>query len=185
MKSLHRRLIAAGLVASLGLGAIAQAQPAAQQPAAQTTQAQRGDGKNADRGERFRAHAQERQAKRLGVLKAQLKITAAQEGAWTAWTTALQPSGNRPQRGDREAFLRMSTPERIDRMKTMRAARNAEMDRRLDATKTFYAALGAEQKAVFDAVGMKYIAKRGKHGGMRGQGGYGGHHGGNGGHHGR
>jgi hypothetical protein len=179
MKSLHRHLLAAGLIASIGIGAIAQTQPAPQHPgsAPHMMQGQRG-AQDGARGERFRARAQERMAKRLGVLKAQLKITAAQEGAWTAWTTALQPSANRPQRMDREAMMRLTTPERIDRMKALRAARNAEMDRRLDATKTFYAALGAEQKAVFDAVGMKHFGKGGKRG-------FGGHRGGHHGHHGR
>ncbi|RYF14791.1 MAG: hypothetical protein EOO30_17085, partial [Comamonadaceae bacterium] len=36
------------------------------------------------RAEQRRARMQERMAKRLGELKAQLRITPAQEGAWTA-----------------------------------------------------------------------------------------------------
>ncbi|HVE52585.1 MAG TPA: Spy/CpxP family protein refolding chaperone [Ramlibacter sp.] len=176
MKSLHRHLLAAGLIASIGIGAIAQPSPAPQQPgpgAPQTMQGQRGHGAHDPaRAERMRARMQERMAKRLAVLKAQLKITPAQEGAWTAWTTALQPTGNRPPL-DRAALARMTTPERIDQMKARRAARNAEMDRRLDATKTFYAALNAEQKAAFDAVGMKFF----RQGGKRGHGGHHGHHG--------
>ncbi|WP_227494168.1 Spy/CpxP family protein refolding chaperone [Ramlibacter pallidus] len=182
MKSLHRHLITAGLVAGLGLGAIAQAQPTPQQPgsgAPHMMQGQRGQGaQDPARAERMRARMQERMAQRLGVLKAQLKITPAQEGAWTAWTTALQPSANRPQRLDRAAMARMTTPERIDQMKARRAARHAEMDRRLDATKTFYGTLNAEQKAVFDAVGMQAFRQ-----GKRGFGG--GHGGGHHGHHGQ
>lgn len=169
MKSLNRYLIAAGLVTTLGIGALAQAQP--QQPGTggpQMMQGQRGQPDGA-RAERFRARQQERMAKRLGVLKAQLKIAPAQEGAWTAWTTALQPAA-RPPRPDRAEMARLTTPERIDRMKARRAARQADMDRRLDATKTFYAALSAEQKAAFDAVGLRFMGAKGKRGG-RGDGG--------------
>jgi protein CpxP len=179
MKTLHRHLLTAAVLAGLGLGAIAQTQtpPPAQAGGPRTMQGQAGND-NA-RMERFRAQRQERMAKRLGVLKAQLKITAGQEGAWNTWTTAVQPI--RMQRPDRAEFQRLSTPERIDRMRALRAARNAEMDRRLDATKTFYAALNPEQKAVFDAVGMRFAGK----GGMDGGRGMGGHHGGHGQHHGR
>lgn len=169
MKALNRYLIAAGLVTTIGIGAIAQAQP--QQPATggpQTMQGQRGQPDGA-RAERFRARHQERMAKRLGVLKAQLRIAPAQEGAWTAWTTALQPAA-RPQRPDRAEMARLTTPERIDRMKARRAARQADMDRRLDATKIFYAALSTEQKAAFDAVGLRFMGPKGMRGG-RGEGG--------------
>jgi hypothetical protein len=81
------------------------------------------------------------------------------------------------QRPDRAEFQRLNTPERIDRMRALRAARNADMDKRLDATKTFYASLNTEQKAVFDAVGMRYAGKGGMDRGMGGKGGHGGHHG--------
>ena len=68
---------------------------------------------------------------------------------------------------------KLTTPERIDKMRTLRAERmttmNAEMDKRGTATKAFYAVLSSEQKAVFDAVSM--------HGGRHG---VGGEHGGRG-----
>ena len=83
----------------------------------------------------------------------------------------------RMQRPDRAEFARLATPERIDRLRALRAARNAEMDKRLDATKSFYAALSSEQKAVFDAVGMRYL------GGGKGGHGFGGRDGHRGGHH--
>ena len=167
MKTFHRHLLTAGLLAGFGLGAIAQAQTPPAPPAGgpQATQGQRAM-HGQDRMEHRRARMQERMAKRLGHLKAQLRITPAQEGAWTAWTTALQPAGQRMQRPDRAEFARLTTPERIDRMRAMRAARNARMDQRLDATKTFYGTLSSEQKAVFDAVGLKMVRGAGK--GMRG-----------------
>jgi len=89
-------------------------------------------------------------AQRLADLKQKLQITPAQEGAWTAFTTALQPT-QPMQRPNRDEFAQLTTPERIDRMRQLRNQRMAEMDRRGDATKTFYAALTPAQQKVFDA----------------------------------
>lgn len=177
MKNLRRHLLTATVLAGLGLGAIAQTQapatPGTGGPRMMQGQAGAHDGA---RMERVRAKRAERMAKRLGILKAQLKISPAQEGAWTTWTTALQPAA-RMQRPDRAELMRLSTPERIDRMRALRAARNAEMDKRLDATKAFYASLNSEQKAVFDAVGMRFAGKGDMRGGQRGGRGHGhGHH---------
>ena len=84
----------------------------------------------------------------------------------------MKPPANRMQRPDRAEFERMTTPERIDRMRAMRAARQAEMDKRMDATKTFYATLNPVQKRVFDLE----TARRGHRGG-EGFGGHRHHHG--------
>ncbi|HYE40434.1 MAG TPA: Spy/CpxP family protein refolding chaperone [Ramlibacter sp.] len=181
MNKLHRTLLAAGLCASLGAVAVAQVQTSPAPAAApQAQQMQRGmqaghGDRDPARMEQRRARMQQRVAQRLGELKAQLRITAAQEGAWTAWTTTLQPGARNFQRPDRAEFARLSTPERIDRVRALRAARTAEMDKRLDATKTFYGALTSEQKAVFDAVGMNYMGGKGR-GGFRGHHGHRGHH---------
>jgi len=102
-----------------------------------------------DRMARMQEHAAERQAR----LKQILQITPAQEGAWSAWIGTLRPGSL--QRPDRAEFARLSTPERIDRMRTLRAARAAEMDRRGDATKTFYAALAPAQQKAFDALQLE------------------------------
>jgi protein CpxP len=174
MKTLHRHLLTAAVLAGLGIGAIAQTQTPPPAQAGGPRMMQGHGGHDAARSERFRAERQERMAKRLGVLKAQLKVTAAQEGAWSTWTGALQPT--RMQRPDRAEFQRLNTPERIDRMRAMRAARNAEMDKRFDATKTFYASLNPEQKAVFDAVGMRFAGKGMGRGMGHGEG-HGRHHG--------
>lgn len=178
MKALHRHLLLAGLVGSLGLAAVAQTQapatPPAGGPAAQ--QMMRGEHGRMDgqRMERFRAHAEERRAERLAELKTQLRISAAQEGAWTTWTGALRPpAAGQMQRPSRAEMLALTTPERIDRVRQVRAQRSAEMDRRGDATKAFYGALTQEQKRVFDAVGMRYA--RGGMGDKGGRGGFGGH----------
>lgn len=162
-----RHLIAAALLA-LGLAAGAQTTSA---PAPATP----GPGHHMDghhkhmmgrhHGRFDPAKMQERIAKRQAALKQKLQITPAQEGAWTAYTAAMQPPANM-QRPDRAEFAKLTTPERIDRMRALRAARAAEMDKRAEATKAFYASLTPEQKKVFDE---RSFGRRGghHHGGMR------------------
>ena len=68
---------------------------------------------------------------------------------------------------DRAEMDKLTTPERIDKMRALRTehmtAMNAAMDKREEATKTFYAALNAEQKKVFDAEHMRGGPGRGMH----------------------
>jgi Spy/CpxP family protein refolding chaperone len=102
------------------------------------------------------AKMEQMHAKRLAELKAKLKITPAQEGAWTAFTDSMKPpadmGGKRP---DPAEFDKLTTPERIDKMQAMHKEREAAMDaamaKRADATKALYAALSPEQQKVFDA----------------------------------
>jgi hypothetical protein len=174
VKSLRTHLVTATLLAAVGIGAIAQAQtpPPANAPGA--PRAAQGDRRpDPQRMEQFRARMEERMARRMGALKQKLQVGAAQEGAWTAWTSAMKPTQfQRPNRGE---FAQLSTPERIDRMRALRSQRNAEMDRRMDATKTFYAALNAEQKKVFDTEGMRFM-RGGRDGKRDGHRGHHGHH---------
>jgi hypothetical protein len=165
MKPSRRHLIAAGLIAAAGFGAAVQAQTP---PAGSSGM----HGRDPAKMEQSRAKMQQRMAQRLGELKQKLAITPAQEGAWAAWTAAVQPTPH--QRPDRAEFERLSTPERIDRARAMRAQRNADMDKRMDATKSFYAALSGEQKKVFDTESLRFLSG--------GRGGHHGHHGGQEGH---
>ncbi len=155
------RLVLAGLLATAGAGAMAQGAPTA--PPAGPAAA----GPHAERmGRHDPAKMQAWIAQRQAELKAQLKITPAQEGAWTAYTAAMQPPahGARPTPEQRAEFDKLSTPERIDKMRALRTQRMAEMaaamDQRGEATKTFYAALSPEQQKTFDAEHKK----RGPHG---------------------
>jgi hypothetical protein len=156
--------VATALLASLSLPSFAQTapaeQPAAAQKAPEPHKHQRGD----KRGDRM-----EHMKQRMEKLKADLKLTPAQQTAWTTYTQAMKP-GERPAPGDREAFAKLTTPERIDKMREMRGKRMAEMDRRAEATKAFYAQLNAEQKKTFDAATLHMHHQRGEH--------HHGHHGG-------
>jgi protein CpxP len=168
--SLHRFALAA-LLATLGASAMAQGAPAS--PTAPSSPSENYMSKQDP------AKIQAKMAKRQAELKATLKISPAQEGAWTTFTAAMQPPAGmraRPTPEQRAEMDKLTTPQRIDKMRDMRAQRmtemNATMTKRGDATKALYAALTPEQQKVFDAEQKKH----------RGQGGHGGpgHHGGRG-----
>lgn len=153
-------LVLAGLLATVGASAMAQGAPTA--PVAGPMAA----GQHADRhgdhmGRPDSAKMQAMMAKRQAETKAKLKITPAQEGAWTAYTASMQPLAHaHPTPEQRAAFDKLTTPQRIDKMKEMRTQRmtdmNAVMDKRGEATKTFYAALTPEQQKVFDTEHAKH-----------------------------
>jgi periplasmic protein CpxP/Spy len=158
-------LLLAGLLAATGLAATAQTATPTPPPAAAQKAGPHGGPGGWGHGDP--AKMQERINKRLGELKTTLKITSAQEPAWSAFAASFQPPAQRPARPDRAAFEKMTTPERIDAMRTMRDARNTRMDQRASATKTFYATLSAEQKKTFDEASLKML-RGGKLGGHHG-----------------
>ncbi|MEO5658270.1 MAG: Spy/CpxP family protein refolding chaperone [Polaromonas sp.] len=174
------RLVLAGLLASAGFSvAIAQAPITAPINAPATAASAAADGKSsADHGghpmmgRHDPAKMQAWMAKRQAELKAKLKITASQEAAWTSFTAAMPPSehrmGQRPSAEQRAELDKLTTPERIDKMRAIRtermADRTAAMDKRGAAIKTFYATLSPEQQKTFDAEHRKM----GRHEGRRG-----------------
>lgn len=168
--SRFNRLVLAGLLATAGASAMAQPAPAAAPPSGSTPQGYSGQ----RMGHHDPAKMQAMMAKRQADMKAKLNITPAQEGAWTSFTAAMQPPammGSRPTPEQRAEFDKLGTPERIDKMRALRAQRmtemNAMMDKRGEATKVFYAALTPEQKKVFDTHYQKHGPYSG-HGGHRG-----------------
>ena len=198
MKLSSKHLLLTTLMATCGFAAIAQnttptAPAAGAQPQMQDKM-HRGD--HSSMRERMFGNHNERMAERISKrqaeLKAKLKITPAQEGAWTTFAASMQPpaGGMMGMRHDPKVKAEMdklTTPERIDKMQAMRAERmktmGAEMEKRGAATKAFYAVLSSEQKAVFDAVAIHGGKHGGGHGmGMGGEHGGRGEHGGKGGH---
>jgi Spy/CpxP family protein refolding chaperone len=147
--SLHS-LALATLLAIIGASAMAQNAPTV--PTAPTTQA------GSRMGKHDPAKMQAMMAKRQTELKASLKITPAQEGAWTTYTAAMQPPAGmhaRPTPDQRAELDKLTTPQRIDKMREMRNQRttdmSASMNKRGDATKALYSALTPEQQKAFDA----------------------------------
>lgn len=103
----------------------------------------------------------------LTDLKAQLKITPAQETAWQAYTAqakqqaaSMQPLHSQTEQGTGTA------PERMAQHTTAMQQRAAGMAAMTNAFSTLYAALTPEQKAIADQnVGM--MGHHGKHSGRR------------------
>ena len=147
-----KQLIAVVLLAAVGVAAVAQIPSPPRDPVV-------AGGHHMERMRSFDPEKmQARRAERLARLKQQLQITPAQEAAWNAWTEAMLPTGDMKRRG-RAELEGLTTPERIERMRALRAERMARMDERADATLTFYAVLSAEQKRTFDEV----ASRRGGH----------------------
>jgi hypothetical protein len=173
--SFTRRLAVAAACAALALPVLAQTTPAA--PAgssdAPTSQMQKRSDHRADRQAQraqWKEKRTERHAQHLSQLKTQLALTPAQEGAWTSFTQAMQPRGDFA-RLDRESMQKLTTPERIDRMRAQRAQWDAAMDARSDAVKAFYAQLQPEQQKTFDRMGHRMDSDRKQH--MQGRHGHG------------
>lgn len=99
---------------------------------------------------------QERMAERhdqcMERLKAELKLTPAQEAAWKAYVARTEPTPHKAPAAAQD-WSKLTTPQRLDAMQAQHAERSAEMAKRIDATKSFYAQLSPEQQKTFDAQG--------------------------------
>ena len=164
-----KNLLIAAVLAATGAIAVAQA-PAPVAPAAgdSATQQRAAPGERRERMDPAQRQQRmaEHHAKRQAELKAQLKLTPAQEGAWNQYTSAMQPPAKGP-RMDRAEFDKLTTPQRIDRMQQRSAERQAQMKQRGDAVKAFYAQLTPEQQKVYDERAMRGgrgDGHRGRHG---------------------
>jgi len=149
MKFAPKHLLIVGLLGGLTL--VAQAQTPA--PASGGVAAPQNRG---PMGWPDPAKMQVRVDKHLAELKAKLALSSAQEGAWTAFTAAMKPPTPPDHKAMQAEMEKLTTPERIDKMRAQRTQREAEMDKRAEATKTFYAALTPEQKKVFDTETLRH-----------------------------
>ncbi|WP_303786225.1 Spy/CpxP family protein refolding chaperone [Azovibrio restrictus] len=102
------------------------------------------------KAERMKERMQKRLEARQEQLHKELKLSAAQEPAWRAYTEKSGPplDWKFP---DREAMDKLTAPERMEKMLEMSRQHQARMTERLEAMKAFYAQLTPEQKKVFDA----------------------------------
>lgn len=147
-------LLLAGLLATLAGCGVAQSAPSGAPSAdASATMPRHTEGMRGHDPARMQAWMNQRMAE----LKTKLKITPAQETAWSTFTSALQPMQSAAYAGMRashEELSKLPTPERLDKMRALHAQHMAEMNTRMtqraDATKAFYNVLSAEQKKVFD-----------------------------------
>ena len=162
---LNQRLACTALVAALaGFAAPSFAQPGP------------GAGPMAEQGQppRMRSMTPEQREqymlKRAEAFKQKLQLTPAQEPAWNSLVQAMKPSAeSRQARLDLQGLDKLTTPERIDRMRAMREQRAADMDRRADAVKAFYATLTQAQQKTFDAESARMYGRwGGRWGGAQG-----------------
>ena len=169
-RTLTATAAAAALVGAFALPASAQNQPAP--AAAQTAPAHPQAGRPALDHAAMHAQHMER-------VKPLLQLTAAQESAWKKYVEATRPAERKAPRMDREAFSKLTTPQRIDQAQSLRKERNAAIEQRENATKAFYASLNPAQQKAFDVAmpahghgkghGMHRGGPRGEgHHGMRG-----------------
>lgn len=174
MKSFFKPALLAAALVTAGFAAFSQV-PGAGQDGMMGQGAQFGGMHHERMGQFDPANMQARmEDQRASALKAQLKLTPAQEGAWTTFTAAMKPTGamlaNRP---DREQLAKLSTPERIDTMQALHTKRMADMTaamaQRGEATKAFYAVLTPEQQKAFDASTARHFGQDGRMGGHRGR----------------
>lgn len=149
--------------------------------------------RSAARPARDSAKMQAWHAKRMAAFKERLKITPEQEANWAAFAAGMASSAipspamvadqgaagmQRPNWAELE---KLSTPERLDKLRAFREAREGQFKavrvKREEAVQTFYPTLSAEQKKVFDAAMLRLLQRRlgghGAHGeqdggGMRG-----------------
>ena len=148
MNTLRKNMLIA--VAVLGMGSaavVAQAQVTEGRHSHAASQEQR----QANRAEHF--------AQRQAKLHDALKLTAAQEPAWTAYQAAIKPAAM-DAHDDHAAWAALPAPQRLEKMIAMAKQHTAAMESHLAALNTFYAVLTPEQKKVFDD-----NTKGGMHGG--------------------
>jgi periplasmic protein CpxP/Spy len=173
MKPVFKSIVVAGLLATAGFAAYSQASGAMGDHKGMMSEGgMMHHGGESSMGRMDPAKMDAALAKRNAELKAKLKITATQEGAWTAYTAALKmPANMMDKHPDRAEMDKLTTPERIDKMKSLRSQHMADMltnmDKRDEATKTFYATLSAEQKKTFDAEHARMGSRHGSDHGPR------------------
>jgi hypothetical protein len=166
----RKGLLCAGLLAATiaSTGAFAQTQATPAAPAADAQGSARPQRHqpltDAERAQRF-DQMQQRHAQHLAALKEKLKLTPAQEGAWSTFAAAQQLPPAPPPRMDRAELAKLTTPQRLDLMQQRQAERSAMFTKRADAARAFYATLSPEQQKTFDAESMRAFGPRdGEHG---------------------
>ena len=173
MKSLFKPLLIAGLLATAGFTAFSQPMGGGECPGMMGDgNAMQGGMRHERMGKMDATRMQANMEKRAAELKAQLKLTPAQEGAWTTFTAAMKPPANmQAKRAEHAEIQKLPIPERIDKMKALHTQHmnemSAAMDKRGEATKAFYATLTPEQQKVFDANAMRPQNSGGRMGGPR------------------
>jgi len=121
-------------------------------------------GFNGEKAQKLQQRIAQRHEQHQKELKAALKLTAEQEGAWNQFTQAMQHDPKAMPRFDRAEWDKLTTPQRMEKMQALRSEREAHMNQRLEAVKKFYATLTPEQQKAFD----EQHQRMGRHGDRKG-----------------
>jgi protein CpxP len=151
MKTLRNKIVIG--LAVLGMG-VAAVEVQAQVPEGRHGHAVSAQDMHAKWGQHF--------ARRQARLHEALKLSPAQEAAWTTYQAAIKPSADQA-RPEHAAWSTLSAPARMEKMIALARQRSAEMEARLPALNAFYAQLTPEQKKTFDANTMGGAHGRGRH----------------------
>lgn len=147
MKTLNKIALAAAVAASLAGVAYAQDGDFGAGPC--------GGGPMAHRHGGMRDHGA-RMEQRLASIKSELKITPAQESAWTAFESTVKAQVKSMPRGpeQRKQFANLTAPERAD-LRAKRMQERAQGAQAIaQAVKNLYAQLTPEQKQTADQLMM-------------------------------
>lgn len=149
-----------GIGLGAGMGSAAFAAPEGQVHA---SAAQDGPARMHKHHKHDSAKFRERMEKRQAELHAKLKLAPSQEAAWKTFTASMVPTEH-GKRTDRAEMVKLSTPQRMEKMLERSRLRHDAMATRLQAVKTFYAQLTPEQQQVFDDSFAKPHGFGGHHG---------------------
>lgn len=86
--------------------------------------------------------------KHMSMLHDSLKLTKDQEAAWNEFTGKMKPVPI--EKHDRQDWMHMSAPDRLDHALDRLKARETELAGRAAAVRTFYAVLTPDQQKIFD-----------------------------------
>ena len=154
MKTYRKHLLAALSALTLGATALGAHAQTTDQSAPQARHGMQHQKLTPEQREQFRAQ-------RIAKLHDELKITPAQESAWTAFVNAMQPPAHAQH--DRAAWTHLTAPERMAKMIEMQKQRTAALEQRQGALNTFYSTLSADQKKTFDEKASHFGHGRGMH----------------------
>lgn len=149
-------LLPIALLASVSLSAFAQNQAVPMPPGPMSLH-----GKPPQLTEQQKSQMQakraERREKKLQELKVFLQLQGSQETAWSNFYAEMQKTMKKPVRMKHEELEKLTTPERIEKMKAMKAERDALFNQRMAAVTTFYSSLNPQQQKVFDTQALASI----------------------------
>ncbi|MEY2633748.1 MAG: hypothetical protein RIR00_2402 [Pseudomonadota bacterium] len=101
------------------------------------------------RGGDMRERMQERMTAHRQKVHDALKLTPDQETAWKKYSETMQPPAA-SERPSPEAWAKLSTPERAEKMLELSKKNQERMTAHVAALKTFYATLTPEQQKTFE-----------------------------------